>query len=295
MPLVSIIIPTYKNRGNLTRAIDSCLGQTYKNLEIIVVDDNNSDDEWRKTTEHEMCKYADNERVVYLKHKYNKNGSAARNTGIKAAKGKFISLLDDDDYFEPNKTEKQIEYLLSHPEFDAVYCQCKKNCKIVAENLPEGNLGAEILLMNSRMQTLSLVLRKEAVEAINGFDESFKRHQDYEFLLRFFRHGFKIGVVNEPLAVIGVNQGENIPRGQNLESLKKQFLNQFQDAIRDYSKIVRNYRGKVYAKNYGGVFIAYIKERNITNALRIMFKYAWYSPIYFFKPLINSVLYHLKR
>ena len=80
--LITIVIPTYKRSEMLERAIDSCLKQSYKNIEIIIVDDNNPDTEYRKDTEKFMKKYKDNSKIRYIKMKQNGGGSAARNFGI---------------------------------------------------------------------------------------------------------------------------------------------------------------------------------------------------------------------
>ena len=90
--LISIIIPTYGRPTTLKRSIDSVLSQTYSKIEIIVVDDNNPDTESRKETEEVMSTFSDS-RIKYLKHEHNKNGSAARNTGIRKASGKYIGIL----------------------------------------------------------------------------------------------------------------------------------------------------------------------------------------------------------
>ena len=80
------------------------LNQTYDNIEVIVVDDNGQGTEHQLLTEKAMEKYADNPKVQYIPHKVNKNGSCARNTGIRASKGEFLGFLDDDDVFLPEKT-----------------------------------------------------------------------------------------------------------------------------------------------------------------------------------------------
>ena len=101
---VSVIIPTYNRAESLKRAIDSVLNQTYKNVEIIVVDDNNPNTTYREENEKSIKKYyGENEKVKYIKHPENKNGAAARNTGIRNATGKYITFLDDDDYFMNNR------------------------------------------------------------------------------------------------------------------------------------------------------------------------------------------------
>ena len=94
--LVSIIIPTFKRPGMLARAIESCLKQTYKNIEILVVDDNNPDTEGRIETEKFMQQYNDVKQIRYIKCKQNGGGAVARNEGIKNAKGY------DDAYYNPS-------------------------------------------------------------------------------------------------------------------------------------------------------------------------------------------------
>ncbi len=294
-PLVSIIIPTYRNRGNLKRAIDSALNQTYSPIEVIVVDDNNPTDQWRKTTAAEMDFYINDKRVIYKKHLHNKNGAAARNTGIKESRGDYIAFLDDDDYFKADKIEIQVNYLQLHPEYQAAYSQCERGEIIIAKNLPSGNLGKEILLLKTKLFTPSLIFKANAIKQINGFDESFNRHQDYELMLRFFNEGFNIGAIQKPLTVIGTNGGENIPNARAMEELKAKFLKKFDAYITEYSTNDRFYRNKVYARNYSGVFLSYIKIGNCFDALRVMVKYAWRSPYYFFWPLIETLKYHLTK
>lgn len=110
--LVSVVIPTYSRNTTLCKAIDSVINQTYKNLEIIVVDDNPADSEWRQSTEKLMEQYKKDSRVRYLKNKKNLGGSGARNEGIRASKGDYIAFLDDDDEYLPAKIEKQLECAL---------------------------------------------------------------------------------------------------------------------------------------------------------------------------------------
>lgn len=111
MPIVSVIIPTYKGSSALNRAIDSVLCQSYKEIEIIVVDDNDPTSDERKNTEALMSRYIGDKRIRYIKHQRNSNGAVARNTGITAATGKYIAFLDDDDYYLPNRIEKSVRYL----------------------------------------------------------------------------------------------------------------------------------------------------------------------------------------
>lgn len=292
--LVSIIIPTYKNRGNLKRSIDSALSQVYNNIEIIVVDDNDPGTPYRKDTENVLNQYIDNDKVIYIKHEYNKNGSAARNTGWRNSHGQFVAFLDDDDQFLPEKIGKELNYLLNHQEFDAAYTfeDSERNGKLNITPY-EGDVSKQILLLQSHIQTSTIMFRRYALEKINGFDESYKRHQDLEILLRFFQAGMKIGCLQESLTVLGDNMGENAMVGRQMENLKEQFFSQFGSYVEKYNREEPGYANKVYAKHYAGVFLKYIKNKDILSALRIFFCYFFKNPKTFYNVVNKSFKAHI--
>ena len=159
-PKVSVITPTYKRSEMLPRAVRSVLAQTYKNIEIVVVDDNNPDSEWRNATEQRMKEFDNDPRVIYVKHDKNMNGSAARNTGIKFSTGDIITYLDDDDWYYPEKVEKQVQYLLTHPEHHAVYCGWRRYGDELP-NIGEGNLYRAVLSGQNIIITNSIMMWKE--------------------------------------------------------------------------------------------------------------------------------------
>jgi len=192
-PLVSIIIPTFSRPHNLSRAINSVLEQTYKPIEIIVVDDNGIGTESQQNTECSLKSYIEKKQITYIKHERNINGSAARNTGVKYASGSIIGLMDDDDIFLPTKIEEQVAALeKAHSEdsnYNGSYCNlllvCDKIRTIQKLNKPTENLTEELLLGKSWFNSSTLLIYKNAYEEINGFDERFLRHQDWEFTIRF--------------------------------------------------------------------------------------------------------------
>ncbi len=100
--LVSVIIPTYNRAKTLPRAIKSALSQSYKNIEVIIVDDGSTDN-----TEEIVKNYQDS-RIVFLKHITNEGCAAALNTGISNVKGEYVAFLDSDDEWLPTKIEKQM-------------------------------------------------------------------------------------------------------------------------------------------------------------------------------------------
>ena len=172
---VSVIIPTFKRPDTLDRAIKSVLNQTYPNVEVIVVDDNDPDTEGRHLTEEKMTQFDNEPRVRYIKHERNKNGSAARNTGAKAANGEYVAFLDDDDEYLPRKIETQLEALEGRDEEWACcyssYATRKAGGKAVeSHEHREGNLYLEALARNFWIASGSnLLVRKNAFFDIDGF------------------------------------------------------------------------------------------------------------------------------
>lgn len=293
MKTVSVIIPTYKNRGGLINSIESVLSQDYDNIEIIVVDDNDPCTAERKITEELIKQYTSNPRFKYIRHEKNRNGAAARNTGIRNSKGEYIAFLDDDDLFLDNKISKQVAYLESHPEHDAVYCLAQKKNKVASSAIIEGNGTKEILLLKSNFYTPTLMFRREALIQINGFDENFIRHQDYELLLRFFSKKHTIGCVPDVLVEIGTNAGENMLSGEKLQQLKQYFFNQFNEYIVYENQNTPGFSNKVYATHYATVFLNHIKYINIKLAIVTFKNYFFKSPTTFLSIIFKSFMIHI--
>lgn len=237
--LVSVIIPTYSRADNIIRAIESVLRQTYSPIEIIVVDDNGEGSDNQIATEECLKGYIDDKRINYIKHPVNKNGSAARNTGVLASKGDFITFLDDDDELMPQKIEQQI-IVLNNAEgnIGGVYCGYKKVAgdKILLKKHVEhsGNFQKEIFLQRWGFGTGSNPLFRRAVfEKVGLFDTSFRRKQDIEFMVRFFRH-YEIACIPDILVVKHVDSSLNRPSAVLYQGILKHFLDTFKVDIEQY-------------------------------------------------------------
>lgn len=242
--IVSVIIPTYKRPLKLSRAIDSVLSQTYSDIEVIVVDDNNSHTPERIETEALMMRYMGNQKVKYVKHEYNKNGSAARNTGFKNSVGKYIMLLDDDDEFLPRKVEVQVKCLETRDSsWGACYTKYKrlrdgKLDTVCAENR-EGNLYFEELCRNLFIQAGSnLMVRREVFEELGGFDESFQRNQDIEFAVRLLKK-YKLAYVDE-MGLIYHRHPASEKRFFDMDKITEQYISKFQSRIEELSEDEKN-------------------------------------------------------
>ena len=230
---VSVVIPTYKRPDKLDVAIKSVLQQSYPNVEVIVVDDNDPDTEGRRLTEEKMTQFDNEPRVRYIKHERNKNGSAARNTGARAAKGEYVAFLDDDDEYLPRKIETQLEALEGRDEEWACcyskFATRKAGGKAVkGHEHREGNLYLEALSRNLWIASGSnLLVRKDAFFDIDGFDESFIRNQDIEFLTRLLKK-YKIAYAPYCGLIVNIHYNHSF---FDEEDITQQYLKRFEGFV----------------------------------------------------------------
>ena len=229
-PLVSVIIPTYSRPVFLQRCINSVLNQSYTNIEIIVVDDNDPNTEARIDTENMMLKYRDIQNILYIKHDKNMNGAAARNTGFKASHGKYITFLDDDDVIADTKIEKQVLCLES---LDSSWGMCYTGYQLIKEH-GDNQISSEKrngdCYIDALMRTMfmgsgsNLFLRKCVVEEIDGYDESFQRNQDIEFLVRACEN-YKIAYIDEVLLTIYQEGNRTVRSFDQIDGYALHYLN----------------------------------------------------------------------
>lgn len=119
--LVTVIITTFGDCSPLPRAVTSVLNQGYENIELIVVDDNGDNSQWRAPTEEAMGSFVREKGVAYLRHQQNMNGSAARNTGIERAVGRYLTFLDNDDFMLGERVGNAVQ-ALEESGVDACFC-----------------------------------------------------------------------------------------------------------------------------------------------------------------------------
>ena len=226
----------------MQRTLDSVLDQSYEDFELIVVDDASDDDTVA------VVEAYDDPRVKLIEHERNRGGSAARNTGIYAATGEYIAFLDSDDAWRPRKLERQIELLEQRgDDWVAAYC----GVEMVRDSEPhllwklatayfsrlnetEGAEGGEELVgpvLSDDLHTSAgstLVVDADVVREIDGFDESFDRFQDSEFLIRVLQQG-KLAYVNAPLVL---RYGSGNPSASELEAADRHYLRTFAAEVR---------------------------------------------------------------
>lgn len=270
--LVSVIIPTYGRPKYLSRAINSVLSQTYENIEIIVVDDNNPGTDARMETEKEMRQFETNTKVIYIQHECNKNGSAARNTGWRASKGDYIAFLDDDDEFLPNKVAAQVKCMEA---LDETWGACYTAYHVLrsgGETDYSGEKRQGNLYINALMRTLyimggsNLFVRRNVVEEINGFDESFRRNQDLEFLVRILEK-YKLAYVDDDSLCIHMEIRDVKRTFDEIDAIAVNYLKTFSDRI---DALAAKDRKKVIAVISLERARTAIQYKNYSSALRIL-------------------------
>lgn len=238
MPLISVIIPTYNRIATLPQAMDSVLNQTYGNLELIVVDDGSTDGT------QEYVRGLSDKRVRYVKGDGNRGPAAARNLGVKLARGEYIAFQDSDDEWHLDKLEKQMPVLLDSQQGNGmVYCKFTryhgrtKQDVMPPEKIPSnckhGNIQP-VLLLQPLIGTPTMVIKKKYFLQVGGFDEGLKTFEDYEFTVRFSQC-HPIGFVEESLVIVN-----DMP-----DSIDKRFA----DRIRAQAYIVREMIGPL--REYG--------------------------------------------
>lgn len=204
---VSVIIPTYKRSQVLNRAVDSVLAQSIDSFEVIVVDDNGVGTDDGEKTSNVMIQYKEDNRVIYLRHEVNKNGSAARNTGLQVARGKYIAFLDDDDSFTPDRLQLMYDKLESLDDsWGACYSSYVKHqidgTKQYSGERVEGDIFLQALMRSFYLGSGSnLFFRNSVIKDVGFFDENFKRNQDLEYLVRVAKK-YKMAYVDNVLLEI---------------------------------------------------------------------------------------------
>ena len=237
-PLVTVIIPTYNRKEYLEIAIQSVVNQSYLNIEIVVIDDGSSTDYAQEiAAKFSNCKCF---------RKENGGLSSARNFGIKLAKGDYIAFLDDDDFWESSKIEKQVKLLLENPTIDCVH----SSVAVVDEkgNLTGEYYGATQNKINKRsgyvfwnalgvwvVKSPTPLIRNKVFQQDLMFDENIKVGEDIDFYQRmFYRH--KVLYINEPLAFYRQYASQkrlSIQREKYIGVEKKMYLNFIKMGIRN--------------------------------------------------------------
>ena len=196
-PTVSVIIPTYNRSHLVTEAVDSVLGQSYTDFELLVVDDGSTD-----ASTARLAKYGDR---LHLYHQENRGASAARNAGIRHAQGRYISFLDSDDLWLKGKLRAQMDLVGRDPGVKVCYTEeiwIRRGVRVNPKKKHRKYSGwiLENMLPLCIVSLSSVLIAREVFDRVGLFDESLPACEDYDLWLRIGPH-YPIALLDQPLII----------------------------------------------------------------------------------------------
>jgi glycosyltransferase involved in cell wall biosynthesis len=215
-PLVSVIIPTFNRAGTLARALESVAAQIFTDYEIVVVDDGSTDG-----TAEALTTAIPN--LLLVRHSQNLGPGAARNAGISASHGKQIAFLDSDDRWEPDKLARQVAALRHVPSnvlacTTGFYLYRNQRRTIVVPQLAKGQFLREILFGCTISPGSTLLVERKAFEELGLFDDSVRRLEDWDWLLRYAER-YDIESITDPLAHVYQHKSAAAPTNGDADAV----------------------------------------------------------------------------
>lgn len=291
MPYFSVVLITYNRADLLPRCIDSVINQTYKDWELIIVD-NHSEDGSKELIEDYMSR--DN-RISLIQVHNNNVLAYSRNVGIKAAKGKYICILDSDDWYTLDKLQKVYD-VCQQKEYDVIYnryrlMSSKGKGRVCGKPLTWDNKFYEILIVGTIICNTTVVVKKEAVESVGYLSEepSLRAVEDNDLWLRLAKDNRSFFYINECLGYywIGNNMSYSPKQVTQLTNLYNKFIpdiepekledclscrdftigriyhkiGEFNLAIDNYQKVISSQKGMKKVHTYLLILLARIKQR----------------------------------
>ena len=259
MPKVSIITPFYKGNQFIRFALRGIADQTYKDFEYILVNDGSDEDP------SQAAKEILGDRAIYMRQE-NKGQAAATNKGIAIAKGEYIAFCDQDDWWLPEKLEKQVSFLESHPDISMVYTDAlladvdglvlpqtwMHSRKVVPCAGGYDDCIASLFDRNFIPAQLAVVIRKSVFDSIGTFNERFSSAYDYEYWFRVLEAGHRIGYIDEPLVAWRTHAGQesgNIKKAKRMQAgILGEFLRRRKDFMVHYPVLVIKKMIKTYVR-----------------------------------------------
>ncbi len=198
--LVTVIIPTYNYAEYVREAVESVIGQTYRPIEIIVVDDGSQDN-----TREELAGFINAGQIRYI-YQDNRGLAAARNTGLRSAGGEYISFLDSDDLIDEKKIEVQAGYLEQHPEYGVTFSDFRffkgndRSSLIKPPVHHSGELTLRDFIRGNFIPVHSTLVRQDLFKRAGYFDESLRECEDSDLWIRAMIAGIRFFYIDKVLA-----------------------------------------------------------------------------------------------
>ena len=212
---VPVVIPVYNRAGLIADTLNSVKAQTYRPLEIVVVDDGSTDN-IGDVVQSWVSRNSDAALVIRYVFQQNQGANTARNRGVTESSAPFIAFLDSDDRWLPEKLGKQLAVLQSSEKIGGVYCglctvdlSSGETQPIMTREYPTGDLKAEMLIHDVSNPTSCWMVRKSCFDDVGHFDTSLPARQDWDMWIRL-SSCYKIGCVPEVLVQMGEHSGERV-------------------------------------------------------------------------------------
>ncbi|URZ00946.1 glycosyltransferase family 2 protein [Clostridium felsineum] len=199
---ISVVMPVYNDEKYVGEAIESILNQTYRNFEFIIINDGSTDNSLNI-----IRSYAEKDDRIIVVSRKNRGLVFSLNEGIGLSRGKYIARMDSDDISDKTRFEKQINYIKSNSvDILGTYAETfgvaeKEKERIFNIYINSGN-SEEIFLKYCLICHSSIMMKKEVIENLNGYDESFLSGEDYDLWLRALKSGYKIEKIEEQLVKV---------------------------------------------------------------------------------------------
>lgn len=270
LPLVSIILATYKRENFIKDAILNIKEQTYSNIELIIIDDNGLGTTSQELTFAKIKNFLNNKTLYFALDK-NRGSCYARNYGTNKARGNYLSFFDDDDQWHPKKIELQLKKFIDNPYLGFAYCDEKKyflkNHKLISTNVinyGEGYIFEKYLNLSSGIiHTPNPLILRKAFESVGGFDPEQQSGTDFDLFVRITKI-YPVGKVNEFLHFIYIHQQNRITTNHwSKIKGKKRLLEKYGDLFNSNRKL----------KLYQGIIAHSFWIRNIDSAVEAKFNY----------------------
>ena len=197
--LVSIVLPTYNGSKFIRESIDSCLQQTYKNIELIIVNDCSTDQ-----TEEIIQSYHD-DRIIYVKNEQNQKLPRSLNVGFSKAKGEYLTWTSDDNYYSTDAVEKMVEHL-EKQEADLVYAPYK-TIDETGEITGSRTVGEVQQVLEDNIVKACFLYKKKVQDKLGGYGIDLFLVEDYDFWIRAVYHDFKLSPIPEELYYYRFHEG----------------------------------------------------------------------------------------
>jgi len=292
IPNLSVIMPCYNHSRFLCESIEGVLGQTYDNLELIIVDDFSDDNSVEIIEKYKNI----DSRIKFIYHSSNMGVSKSRNDAISLSTGKYIAFCDADDIWERNKIEVQLEALEQQADYDVVYCD---SIIITEDSIPTGDRFSDIhnnrkpngnifneLCLNNFINTPTVIFRRICINNCMYFNEEYKYLEDWIYWLELASE-FKFRYIDEPLVRYRVhNRSTNMDgHGYKMHRIK---------AYKYIAAKYPNLMGNVLSKIYYNIGVNYIDLGEIDDGITYFIE-ALRKNIFNYKSIVRLILIYLKK